>query len=459
MRVLSYGGEVVVGQAAAVRVGVVGFVLRGHGRADLGVMHQRPGQPLLVIHGPRCCWSMGSHCMRYYRARDATLTGVCGMAGWGGPQMQLPARPDRMDAILRVRIGSLASSSLMLAGSEFQSLGRAIVKEDEYEEVRWDGIVSIVSWPERVFRLWWEESLSQPIASRDGVILHLISAGYGLEGPGLDPKWCRDSFSLPNGPEVHSASYKIEYRAFPGDKRRSERGAFGSMETLCNSVCQVCLDNNRTDATLYMIAAVKLLEVFYPALLHITCLAHAMNRVAETIRLEYPQVNKLVSTIKKIFIKAPTRIQLFREQLPNVPLPPEPILTRWGTWLQAVEYYSKHLEEIKNFVLKLGEDATERPWSFGWFSTRRIVCNCGRHLQWSGIRGRKTLLGVPEATDPVAELKEENLEDKFKRGRRKSNMTRAVELERCCARPHGSCRKERGKFYIPHEGFVVCSKL
>ncbi|KAJ4427817.1 hypothetical protein ANN_25545 [Periplaneta americana] len=47
--------------------------------------------------------------------------------------------------------------SLMLAGNEFQSLGRAIVKEDEYEEVRWDGIVSIVSWRERVFGLWWEE--------------------------------------------------------------------------------------------------------------------------------------------------------------------------------------------------------------------------------------------------------------------------------------------------------------
>ncbi|KAJ4430386.1 hypothetical protein ANN_22602 [Periplaneta americana] len=31
-------------------------------------------------------------------------------------------------------------ASLMLAGSEFQSLGRAIVKEDEYEKVRWDGI-------------------------------------------------------------------------------------------------------------------------------------------------------------------------------------------------------------------------------------------------------------------------------------------------------------------------------
>ncbi|KAJ4443808.1 hypothetical protein ANN_05588 [Periplaneta americana] len=25
----------------------------------------------------------------------------------------------------------------------------------------------------------------------------------------------------------------------------------------------------------------------------------------------------------------------------------------------------------------------ERPWSIGWFYTRRFVCNCGRHLQWS----------------------------------------------------------------------------
>ncbi|KAJ4438114.1 hypothetical protein ANN_14053 [Periplaneta americana] len=52
--------------------------------------------------------------------------------------------------------------------NEFQSLGRAIVKEDEYEEVRWDGIVSIVSWRERVFRLWWEESYKKK--DQDGKI-------------------------------------------------------------------------------------------------------------------------------------------------------------------------------------------------------------------------------------------------------------------------------------------------
>ncbi|KAJ4445424.1 hypothetical protein ANN_07229 [Periplaneta americana] len=41
----------------------------------------------------------------------------------------LVSRPDALTVTPR---------SLMLAGSEFQSLGRAIVKEDEYEEVRWD---------------------------------------------------------------------------------------------------------------------------------------------------------------------------------------------------------------------------------------------------------------------------------------------------------------------------------
>ncbi|KAJ4439530.1 hypothetical protein ANN_07654 [Periplaneta americana] len=47
------------------------------------------------------------------------------------------------------------------------------------------------------------------------------AAGYGLEGPGFDPGGDRIFFSLPNfqnSPEVHSASYKIEYRVFPGVK-------------------------------------------------------------------------------------------------------------------------------------------------------------------------------------------------------------------------------------------------
>ncbi|KAJ4445207.1 hypothetical protein ANN_07008 [Periplaneta americana] len=59
--------------------------------------------------------------------------------------------------VLQRVASNMERRSLMLADNEFQCLGRAIVKEDEYEEVRWDGIVSIVSWRGRVFKLWWEE--------------------------------------------------------------------------------------------------------------------------------------------------------------------------------------------------------------------------------------------------------------------------------------------------------------
>ncbi|KAJ4444289.1 hypothetical protein ANN_06081 [Periplaneta americana] len=45
-----------------------------------------------------------------------------------------------MNCVISQYRRSREDSSLMLAG-EFQSLGRAIVKEDEYEEVRWDGIM------------------------------------------------------------------------------------------------------------------------------------------------------------------------------------------------------------------------------------------------------------------------------------------------------------------------------
>ncbi|KAJ4446747.1 hypothetical protein ANN_13444 [Periplaneta americana] len=55
---------------------------------------------------------------------------------------------DRWRAYVRA---AMNLRSLILEGS----LGKAIVKYDEYEELRWDGIVTIVSWQERVFRLWW----------------------------------------------------------------------------------------------------------------------------------------------------------------------------------------------------------------------------------------------------------------------------------------------------------------
>jgi len=40
----------------------------------------------------------------------------------------------------------------------------------------------------------------------------------------------------------------------------------------------------------------------------------------------------------------------------GIPLPPEPIITHWGTWLNAVNYYYEHFLHIKNVILQLDSD-------------------------------------------------------------------------------------------------------
>lgn len=61
--------------------------------------------------------------------------------------------------------------------------------------------------------------------------------------------------------------------------------------------------------------------------------------------------------LKKTFLKAPYRVQIFKTEAPDVMLPPEPIITRWGTWLDATDYYCKHLQSIRNVFTKLNDDS------------------------------------------------------------------------------------------------------
>ena len=83
---------------------------------------------------------------------------------------------------------------------------------------------------------------------------------------------------------------------------------------------------------------------------HLTCLAHGLHRVAETVRASFPEVDKLVSSVKKIFKKSPHRRIVFKEMAPNLKHPPEPVLTRWGTWLKAVQYYCDNWQVVKDIV-------------------------------------------------------------------------------------------------------------
>lgn len=107
-----------------------------------------------------------------------------------------------------------------------------------------------------------------------------------------------------------------------------------------------------TDAAAYMLKSGKDLKVFYPALIHVTCIAHAFHRLCETIRVMFPEVNDLISYVKKVFVKAPSRVLIWKRTC-DLPLPPEPILTRWGTWIEAALFYAEHLNAVRSVLSKM----------------------------------------------------------------------------------------------------------
>jgi len=86
-----------------------------------------------------------------------------------------------------------------------------------------------------------------------------------------------------------------------------------------------------SDTAPYTIKAANVLQLLYPKMIHVTCLAHALHRVAEEVRGSYPEVDKLIANGKKISTKSPLRVQKFKEEAPTLPFPPQPIVTRWGT--------------------------------------------------------------------------------------------------------------------------------
>lgn len=54
-----------------------------------------------------------------------------------------------------------------------------------------------------------------------------------------------------------------------------------------------------TDAAPYMVCAMRALKLLYPKMIHVTCAAHGLHRVAEFIRNEFNDVNDLISHLKK----------------------------------------------------------------------------------------------------------------------------------------------------------------
>ena len=116
---------------------------------------------------------------------------------------------------------------------------------------------------------------------------------------------------------------------------------FKSLDISRNDVCLFI-----SDAARYMIKTGTYLKIFYSPVIHITCLSHLLHNVCLKLRLGFPNVDNLISTVKAATVKNSSRSRLFDE----IGVPPQPVLTRWGTWLSAAKYYSSNFQAVKNIV-------------------------------------------------------------------------------------------------------------
>lgn len=79
----------------------------------------------------------------------------------------------------------------------------------------------------------------------------------------------------------------------------------------------------------------------YSKMLHVLCMAHAIHNVIKTVRDCYPNVHKVIMGVKELFTNSHLRLKIFREVAPKgINRPPAPILTRFGTWVEAAAYYA-----------------------------------------------------------------------------------------------------------------------
>ena len=137
----------------------------------------------------------------------------------------------------------------------------------------------------------------------------------------------------------------------------------GTINRTINDACYLLRNGNVNNENLnlvvldqasYMLKAIENLKKaeLYPNLNQITCLCHALNRVCEVIRIEHPEVNEMISSIKKILLKSNKRKINFCKET-KLTLPPDVIVTRWSSWLKAAFYYGNNFDKIKEFIKNL----------------------------------------------------------------------------------------------------------
>jgi hypothetical protein len=93
--------------------------------------------------------------------------------------------------------------------------------------------------------------------------------------------------------------------------------------------------------------------MLYSRMIGLTCVVHGLHTVAKEIQGECHEVDRLISNVKVIHLKAALRVEEFKEGTPSLPLPSQPVLAHWGMRLDVVMYYFENHSTIKETLSEL----------------------------------------------------------------------------------------------------------
>ena len=82
--------------------------------------------------------------------------------------------------------------------------------------------------------------------------------------------------------------------------------------------------------------------------MHVTFVAHLLHNCAMRMRAYSKNIDEVVVTIKATTIKNKDCKNDFHKA--GLSSPPDPLITRWATWLRAVLYYSENLSAVRTIV-------------------------------------------------------------------------------------------------------------
>ena len=96
-------------------------------------------------------------------------------------------------------------------------------------------------------------------------------------------------------------------------------------------------------------------------MIHSTCWSHILHLVGEEIRSKLKLADSYIASMKAALTKAPARrnelLDKFEAHGLQRKLPPVPVITRWGTWLEAGNFHFQHLNAELEFIESIENDS------------------------------------------------------------------------------------------------------